>query len=771
MQNKMSKLSAILLLACGLMGLQAQSTGTFTDSRNGKVYKTVKIGEQVWMAENLAYNPAAGNALKYETDADYADVYGYLYDWKTAMKVCPKGWRLPTDDEWAELSEHLGGEKIADDKLKETGTTHWKSPNAEASNESGFTALPGGARLLSGSIVHVGERGNWWSASEMYPGYAWTWSLFYTPKGLFRSGNSGQLGYSVRCIKDEDKWNDNGILVNHLGFTTKTSKFCMLKSDKDVDFEIINAMDGSQSFAGTMKVVSGDFGVYAVGDFSSLQVPGSYKVKAAGKESKVFLIDDNVYQEATRMHVNYLTKQRCGNTTLGWRGEPCHIDDGKRLDNGAHQDVSGGWHDAHDVRKWTGATIYGIIGLYRVAEVLQPAWDTGQIVNEMQWGNQYFTKMQEPEGYMMNYAAGNDGNYWSDNIIGNDDDRPIHTEPASLTAQFNFINAQAAIVRHTIPISGNYAKSCEKAARKCLQWAKEQPVSAEELASGIIASISMYRTFKDMAMMDLAAEYAEMLLDLQVISAIDTEIPVRGFFKSRPGSPDPFKHISRGDLPLIGLCELIEEFPEHKDASKWKASLQMYCYEYLVPMSKLSAFGIIPYGLYYGSDPGGNRRLGNSDYYYRYSFRDPAATRKWHVGINALLASTGTGLVKASKIFQDPVLLAVAQRQIDWIYGANIFNASTVTGFGHNVPDGHHVGNMQPPKTPDIIGGVMNGIAGHLENDSLYIHEVHYEVSEYWTPMVAYTMWLESLLMTTAVENRQAMRDNIGIQFDTAMSD
>jgi uncharacterized protein (TIGR02145 family) len=130
MQYRKFKLSVILLLVCGLMGLQAQTIGTFTDSRDGKVYKTVKIGDQVWMAENLAYKPTSGNSLKYESEADYTAVYGYLYDWKTAMKVCPKGWRLPTDDEWAELSEYLGGEKIAGGKLKETGTTHWKSPNA-----------------------------------------------------------------------------------------------------------------------------------------------------------------------------------------------------------------------------------------------------------------------------------------------------------------------------------------------------------------------------------------------------------------------------------------------------------------------------------------------------------------------------------------------------------------------------------------------------------------------------------------------------------------
>ena len=556
------------------------------------------------------------------------------------------------------------------------------------------------------------------------------------------------------------EWNDDGILVNHVGFTTKTAKTCMLKSGTDVDFEIVNAADGKPCFSGTMKTVSGDFGTYAVGDFSALQTPGSYRVKAAGRESTVFVINDDVYQKATRAHVGYFTKQRCGNTTLGWRGEPCHLDDGKRLDNGTHRDVSGGWHDAHDVRKWTRPTIYGIIGLYRVSEVLQPAWDTGQIADEMRWGNQYFLKMQEPDGYMMNYIAGNDGNYWSDNIIGNDDDRPIHTEPAPIYTQFCFITAQAGMVRQVSTHSKEYAVSCESAARKCLSWAKDKPTGAEDFSSGIIAAIAMYSTFNEPAMVDLAAEYAEKLMALQVTTPIDAELPIRGFFKSEPDSMDPFKHISRGDLPLIGLCELIETFPQHADVEQWKAALRMYCYDYLVPMTKLSAFGIIPYGLYHGSDPGGNRRLGNSEYYYRYSFRDPASKRAWHVGINSLLASTGTGLVKAYRIFQDPLLLAVAQRQMDWIYGANLFNASTVTGFGHNVPDGHHVGNMQPPKTPDIIGGVMNGIAGHFEDDSLYIEEVMYTVSEYWTPMVAYTMWLESELMTTAVETprKQAPR-------------
>jgi uncharacterized protein (TIGR02145 family) len=202
MQYNMSRLSTILLLGYGLMGLQAQTTATFTDSRDGKVYKTVKIGEQVWMAENLAYKPTSGNYWAYDNEADNTAVYGYLYDWETALNVCPTGWHLPTDDEWTQLSDYLGGERNAGGRLKETGTTHWKSPNEEANNESGFTALPGGARILSGEILYVGDRGNWWSATELYTNYAWTWSLFYTPKGFYRSANSGMLGYSVRCLKD-----------------------------------------------------------------------------------------------------------------------------------------------------------------------------------------------------------------------------------------------------------------------------------------------------------------------------------------------------------------------------------------------------------------------------------------------------------------------------------------------------------------------------------------------------------------------------------------
>ena len=240
MRHKRLKLSAVLLLGLGLTGLQAQtmyvkgsSGSTFTDPRDGKVYQTVVIGNQVWMAENLAYLPSVNMVADGSEDAagSYYYVYGYdgtnvadakatdnyatygvLYNWTAAMDgeassttnpsgiqgVCPAGWHLPSDAEWTELTDYLGGTG-AGGKLKETGTTHWNSPNTGATNETGFTALPGGYRGDNGAFYNVGNYGEWWSATEGNAASAWNRRM-YSDVGRYRSNK--ELGFSVRCVRD-----------------------------------------------------------------------------------------------------------------------------------------------------------------------------------------------------------------------------------------------------------------------------------------------------------------------------------------------------------------------------------------------------------------------------------------------------------------------------------------------------------------------------------------------------------------------------------------
>ena len=115
------------------------------DSRDGKSYKTVKIGDQVWMAENLAFEPSSGIYWVYNNDKTNVPKYGYLY-WETALEVCPTAWHLPTDSEWTVLEDYLGGYELAGQKMKSTSG----SLDGDVINESGFNALPGGMKTYYG---------------------------------------------------------------------------------------------------------------------------------------------------------------------------------------------------------------------------------------------------------------------------------------------------------------------------------------------------------------------------------------------------------------------------------------------------------------------------------------------------------------------------------------------------------------------------------------------------------------------------------------------
>jgi len=181
--------------------IKAQSAdNTFTDARDGKKYKTVKIGTQTWMEENLAYK-ASGGCWVYNNDENNANIYGYLYDWKTAKSICPAGWHLPSDAEWSTLAEYLGGTDVAGGKMKKKGTTYWQIPNSGATNESGFTALPAGY-YHSGLSEGLGVGANFWSATESDATNAWLRCLNWGNIYLSGVKDSKTLGLSVRCIKD-----------------------------------------------------------------------------------------------------------------------------------------------------------------------------------------------------------------------------------------------------------------------------------------------------------------------------------------------------------------------------------------------------------------------------------------------------------------------------------------------------------------------------------------------------------------------------------------
>lgn len=193
------------------------------DDIDGNTYKTVSIGSQVWMAENLKTTRYNDNTLIplvidnttwnhmitpgycwYNNDAStFKSDYGALYNWYTIAtgKLCPLGWHVPTDLQWSEMATYLGGETLAGDKLKEEGEAHWTILNSGATNESGFTALPGGGRI-DGSFVYIGTAGAWWSATGYDAENALCRELDNDIDELLIGHLSKSQGFSVRCIQN-----------------------------------------------------------------------------------------------------------------------------------------------------------------------------------------------------------------------------------------------------------------------------------------------------------------------------------------------------------------------------------------------------------------------------------------------------------------------------------------------------------------------------------------------------------------------------------------
>ncbi len=210
----------------------ASCGGSFTDTRDNTSYNSVRIGKQCWMKENLKYLPEVvgpttgsitipyyyvyaynGTSITEAKASENYQTYGVLYNWPAAMNgdesstlnpsqvqgICPAGWLLPSGSQWAELTEFLGGDNVAAVTLK--ATTHWATPNTNT-NESGFTALPGGIKYYDGAFYLLTVGGDWWTSTEENENLAVDRNMNYD-SDVVASGNfSKSIGASVRCVKN-----------------------------------------------------------------------------------------------------------------------------------------------------------------------------------------------------------------------------------------------------------------------------------------------------------------------------------------------------------------------------------------------------------------------------------------------------------------------------------------------------------------------------------------------------------------------------------------
>lgn len=557
----------------------------------------------------------------------------------------------------------------------------------------------------------------------------------------------------VEAVESATPGDTPAIVLSQVGFLPKSKKTVIYRMSADEQapktFTLRDIGGGPKPFSTTrpLRPAPGDVPNCLTGDFSDLEREGFYQIVAGNERCAPFFIRPDAWRRTLPKAVAYHHAQRCGVAVPNVH-PACHLDDARRRDTGEHIDVTGGWHDAGDLRKWMDATMMAGFGLLRVARHLGDKWDlagsgVAPLLDEMKWGNRYFLKMQDKDGRVWADTAGgvngdNSDNHWTDNRIGTEDDRYINPSKPAM-AQAMFVALQAMVAQAFSDSDKVYAQSCLAAGVRC--WdATERPSSARDLSWRLLAAIELHRATRDAKYAAEAARLGQALGALQASDYIAGQKEIRGFWITGGARAVPYVDAVYSAMPPIAMLELALALPSHAEAPKWRDSVRRYLDEYVTPMSARSAYSVMPLGVFIGSPTEEVYRPIDGELTYRYFL--PTRQRSWWLGVTSHLESHAVLLFTASKAFSKPEYRDLGLRHMEWVMGNNPFGACLMTGEGarNSYPYSRFVG--------PIIGGIVNGVAGNAQD--VPILEMEYgndwRTGEYWTPHNAFYEWAISQL-------------------------
>jgi hypothetical protein len=546
------------------------------------------------------------------------------------------------------------------------------------------------------------------------------------------------------------------IALSHVGFVPDARKSIIYRvtgSAAPTEFTLRELGYPLKSFQVTLplKKVTGDLGDHLVGNFSSLDREGLFVATAGGERSVPFFIRKDAWRRTLPIALSYHHAQRCG-VAIPNVHPACHLDDAQRQDTGQHVDMTGGWHDAGDVRKWMDATMLAAIGLLQIARYLGAEWDLAgsglaPLVDEVKWGNRYFRKMQDASGTVWADTGGgvngdNSDNHWTDNRVGSLDDRHILTRRLG-HVQPLFILLQALVAQLFREIDPGYGQECMAAARRC--WEAEKPDGRTlDLGWWTMAALEMDRAMPSDTYKSAAQKFARELMALQNTEFVGSQKRIRGFWRTAPNDPAPYKSWYQPTPAPQALVEMALAHPNDADAARWRDSVRLYLDEYVVPLCGRSVYGVMPVGVFLASDKDNVYRPLGDGLFYRY-FGAVRNGEGWSGGLSSHVMGHAVLLARAAEAFREPKYRDLAYRQLEWIIGANPFGASLMTGVGHRNPYPFSVFAGLLP------GGIMNGIAGNSRDEAVlsYDNGSDWRTCEYWSPHSCYYEWAVSLLERT----------------------
>jgi hypothetical protein len=558
------------------------------------------------------------------------------------------------------------------------------------------------------------------------------------------------------------------IAFSHAGYTAGSTKTAIASNLDAQEFSLIEQGSGKVILTKPVQQETTLLGNYVVLDFSEVQTPGEYVLRAGAATTRPFQIGQDAWRESVWKAINFMYSERCGTEIAGIHGI-CHLDD-YSIHGNKRIVVNGGYHDAGDLSA-TGNTPGMAYALLSFAERLQQQGEDpplrARLLEEATWGLRWVLKTSFGDGYR---TTGQLISYWTNGVMGDADDR---TGQAVNNPEWNFrvaaVEALAARVLkesnpelairslRTAEQDWNYAVEGLKTAAPLPEVYGAQD-ELERISFGAIASVDLYRATGKQRYANEAFKLGDLILASQEQTLQPWSIPLTGFFYTSPKRENLFHrfHIGQEEQPIIALAHLCETFPNHVSWMNWYAAIVLHSKYYQQVAAKIDQpYNVLPAAVYRESEarllPQSKDwtplRAADRDAYLEEVHRGLPLGGEYYLrrfpvwfdfrGNSSVLLSQTKALSAAGQLRGDIEAEDLAQQQAEWLLGRNPFSASIMYGQGYDWTPLYSVRSGQ------MVGAIPVGIETKEYNDSPYWPtQICWTYKEVWTQPVGEWIWL-----------------------------
>ena len=498
----------------------------------------------------------------------------------------------------------------------------------------------------------------------------------------------------------------------HTGYVTGSPKTALASGLAGARFSLVSRPSGKAVLTRPVRTVKTRLGEFQVLDFSEIDAPGEYVLRAGDAVTRAFRIAPDVWRRTIGKSVNFFTCLRCGAAVPGLHGV-CHADltaehAGRRIV------TNGGWHDAGDLSQGEINTAEGVYAMLRLAERLggRDAELRGRLLDEAVWGLRWLLKTRFGDGHRVMWQT---MDFWTDNRPGGADDVQARVEDS---AYGNFIGCRAeAVAARALKASHpERAREALAAAREDWQFAlrKASKPGVELAGEAVLAGVELFRATGERTYADKAVELARTVLACQQTTWPRWDVPLVGFFYKAPAKRSILNFFHRGhdQAPVVALAALCEALPDHADWPAWYAAVTLHSEYQRAAAACNEPYRTLPAGIYplrqNPKEVALGVRLAETHFLRRFP-----VIGDWRGHFGVLLSQT-KALAAAARLRGDAGLADLCQAQLQWVIGRNPFCQSTMYG------EGYDFAPQYTPMCGDIVGSLPVGIQYRGGTDEPY---------------------------------------------------